>query len=136
MTETHLWNGLRIHLPPSFQKLSDRFTLGVPDVIGCYNSVGYAFELKRSKRKNSFLVSYRPNQVPWLRRWADQGGVAVTLVTLGSAVWCFGMRDAEALVAGLELDDADPIFVAASPKVAATELLYLAADLAADSHRV
>ena len=55
MKETALWDKMRdpIAVHGKFQKTNDRFTLGIPDVLGCSSSVGWALELKECRTSSS-----------------------------------------------------------------------------------
>lgn len=78
MKETALWNQLRprLALLGKFQKISDRFTPGVPDVLGIYQGKGIALELKEFAGAHVLKVKFRPGQVDWLTEWAECGGRA------------------------------------------------------------
>lgn len=100
MKESAMWSRLKVHLPGSFDKFSDRWKIGVPDVIGCVPGRGVAFELKQSDIRTGIRVSYRPGQVRWLRYWKNYGGVALTVVSVGLEIWVFDIRFAEDLEEG------------------------------------
>jgi hypothetical protein len=100
MKETPLWGKLRPGLSRAgrFQKISDRFTPGIPDVLGMANGVGYAIELKELKGVKVLKAEFRKGQLDWLESWRDAGGVSLIVVTLpGSSTWAvfppeFGSR--------------------------------------------
>lgn len=92
MKETTLWGHLKPELKRlgKFQKISDRFTPGVPDVIGCSEGVPYALELKEFHGIHLLKVRFRPGQLDWLMDWVSSGGVGLIVVSHGSnKVWCF-----------------------------------------------
>lgn len=91
MTETQLWKNLRPHLNQRglFQKTSDRFTPGVPDVLGMADSVGYALELKQLKGVHTLKCHFRPGQLDWLRDWEAAGGRSWVVATRGALLLAF-----------------------------------------------
>jgi hypothetical protein len=91
MKETALWSKLRISLNRrgKFQKVSDRFTPGVPDVLGVYNGRPWAIELKEFSGKNTVHVTFRPGQLDWLRDWHQAGGISLVMVSHGLMVYIF-----------------------------------------------
>jgi len=92
MKETTLWEHLKPELKRlgKFQKISDRFTPGVPDVIGCLNGIPYALELKEFRGVNLLRVKFRPGQVDWLKDWVNSGGVGLVISSCGTdKVWGF-----------------------------------------------
>lgn len=97
MKETALWNKVKPHLNRVglFQKISDRFTPGVPDVLGVYQGRGIAIELKELKGVRIFRAKFRPGQLDFLRDWEKAGGLSVVLSTTRSRQiyvhpWSFG----------------------------------------------
>lgn len=84
MKESTLWS----HLSPElkllggkFQKISDRFTPGVPDVLGMYREIGHAWELKELKGVRVLRTKFRPGQLDWLRDWERAGGTSWVIST-------------------------------------------------------
>lgn len=78
MKESLLWKHLKpeLHKRGKFQKLSDRFTPGVPDVLGCFASRGIAIELKELGGVRVVKTKFRPGQLDWLEDWYDAGGAS------------------------------------------------------------
>lgn len=90
MTETTLWKHLRpiLNQHGKFQKVSDRFTPGIPDVLGCLRSMGVAIELKELKGVKILKTKYRPGQLDWLEEWAQAGGGRAWIIaTHGQTVY-------------------------------------------------
>ncbi len=106
MKESTLWD----HLKPAlkrlgkFQKISDRFTPGVPDVLGNHKGVGMAFELKEFDGVRVLSVSFRPGQLDWLRDWAESGGTSWIVVSQRQTVWVFPWELGDVLEAGCPPD--------------------------------
>jgi hypothetical protein len=46
-----------------FIKIADKFTSGLPDIIGCYNSKFMAFELKRKGKKPTKIQAHVLNGI-------------------------------------------------------------------------
>lgn len=96
MKESTLWDHLKAPLQSSgkFQKVSDRYTPGIPDVLGCFASKSIAIELKELKGVLVIKTKFRPGQLDWLEDWANAGGLSWIISTLGSKVfvhhWSFG----------------------------------------------
>lgn len=89
MKESTLWKHLKPELKAlgKFQKLSDRFTPGVPDVLGCFESVGVALELKQVKGVRVLKVEFRPGQLDWLEDWDRAGGRSWIVSSKGQTVY-------------------------------------------------
>lgn len=108
MKETALWNKLRPELEKlgKFQKIADKFTGGIPDVLGCYQGQGVAVELKEFKgTAASYWVRFRPGQVRWLRDWEKAGGVSWVASTVGTELYLIPVHHAAKLEAGVNLPD-------------------------------
>ena len=96
MKESTLWDHLKAPLQSSgkFQKISDRYTPGIPDVLGCFASRGIAIELKELDGVRVIRTKFRPGQLDWLGDWAMAGGTSWIISTLGSEIfvhhWAFG----------------------------------------------
>lgn len=95
MIESTLWK----HLSPElnrrgkFQKVSDRFTPGIPDVLGVARQRGgYAIELKEFKGVRVLRTKFRPGQLDWLEDWSDNGGTSMIIVTLNQTVYVFSWQ--------------------------------------------
>lgn len=107
MKETRLWREyLAPHLARAgeFQKISDRFTPGVSDVLGVQRPEGRAcaFELKEFYTRNGLVVAdFRPGQIPFLSAWGASGALALVIGSLERELAAFGWRDAQALADGL-----------------------------------
>lgn len=104
MKETALWNKLRPLLLSGgkFQKISDRFTPGVPDVLGVRNGVGWAWELKELHGSRVVRTSFRPGQLDWLRDWEEAGGCSRILATHGRVAYAFRWEHGERLEEGVD----------------------------------
>lgn len=83
MKESLLWKHLKPELSRvgKFQKISDRFTPGVPDMLGISEGIPLAIEFKELKGTRVLRVSFRPGQLDWLRDWERGGGVSWILST-------------------------------------------------------
>ena len=96
MKESTLWKHLRpvFEKVGKFQKISDRFTPGVPDVLGKASCGAYAIELKELSGVRVLKAKFRPGQLDWLRDWEGAQGTSWILSTLGQRVyvhpWQFG----------------------------------------------
>jgi hypothetical protein len=79
-TETQLKNKVMKYLntvdKAVFFKIADKFTAGIPDIIGCYNSKFMAFELKRKGKKPTKIQAYILNVIN------KAGGVAEVITDL------------------------------------------------------
>lgn len=105
MKESSLWGHLRPLLNRSgkFQKISDRFTPGIPDVLGVAFSVGYALEFKELTGVREVKAKFRPGQLDWLHEWYCSGGVSLIVATIhspGRDGWVFPHFAGEALERG------------------------------------
>jgi len=103
MLESTLWGHLKPELKKvgKFQKISDRFTPGVPDVIGCMDGVPWAIELKTLKGVKLHRVGFRPGQLDWLQDWVQSGGVGLIMVSQGQSVWVFEHQHGKPLEEGV-----------------------------------
>lgn len=97
MREATLWDHLRPALERrgKFQKISDRFTPGIPDVLGCSGGRGFAWEFKELDGVRILKLKFRPGQLDWLRDWEQLGqGTSWVVSTHGQTVyvhhWSFG----------------------------------------------
>jgi hypothetical protein len=113
MKETTLWQHIDHPLQSHgrFQKISDRFSIGVPDVLGCCRWEGVttvktgipvAMELKELSGVGVVKTKFRPGQLDWLRDWELGGGVSLVLTTWGHTVYGFRWNKGWALECGLE----------------------------------
>lgn len=106
MIESTLWG----HLKPEFkrvgkfQKVSDRFTPGVPDVLGCYRGKGMALELKEFSGVRIWKIEFRPGQLDWLSDWADSGGISLIVSTHRQVAMAHSWRAGGILEAGTAPD--------------------------------
>ena len=102
MKETALWDKMRDPLAchGKFQKTNDRFTFGIPDVLGCSHSRGWAMELKEFDGVRVLSVKFRPGQLDWLRDWEKAGGISLIVATLGLRPLTFRWQDGEFLEEG------------------------------------
>lgn len=103
MRESLLWKNLKPELSRigKFQKISDRFTPGVPDVIGCYQSKGIALELKELKGSRIIKTKFRPKQLMWLSEWISQGGIGFIVASYKKTVFIFPVICGNKLESGL-----------------------------------
>ena len=103
MRESTLWEHLKPELKRlgKFQKVSDRFTPGVPDVLGCDHGIPVAMELKEFSGVLIMKVKFRPGQIDWLRDWAESGGQSWVVVSTGQTVYVFRPRYCVGLEGGL-----------------------------------
>lgn len=105
MKETTLWDYLRplLEREGKFQKISDRFTFGVPDVLGVYRGRGFALELKDFYSANGLIrADFRPGQIPFLNDWHRSGGIALVVGVYESQVYGIRPRHAGALMKGIK----------------------------------
>lgn len=108
MKETALWDKLRPELAKlgKFQKIADKFTGGIPDVLGNHQGHGIAIELKEFKGTAAgYWVRYRPGQVRWLRDWQEAGGTSWVASTVGTEVYLIPMQHIAKLADGVNLPD-------------------------------
>lgn len=89
MKESTLWDHLRPVLSDQgkFQKTSDRFTPGIPDILGCWEGRGTALELKEFKGVRVMKLKFRPGQLDWLRDWQKAGGISWIISTQAHTVY-------------------------------------------------
>jgi len=87
--ESILWKYLKPELEDwgHFQKISDRFTPGIPDVLGVSFGNGWALELKELKGIRAPRAKFRPGQLDWLEDWDKGGGKSFIISTLGRKVY-------------------------------------------------
>lgn len=109
MKETTLWNHLRPVLEKRghFQKISDRFTGGIPDVLGCCDGIPVAIELKEFSGVNTLRVRFRPGQLDWLRDWNQFGGVSLILSTHGQTLYAHRWPAGALLEKGASVSDVE-----------------------------
>lgn len=110
MNESTLWKHLRpeLALLGHFQKISDRFTPGIPDILGMHDGNGYAWELKELKGVRVLRTKFRPGQLDWLRDWEQAGGTSSIISTNFQRVYVHSWEDGKRLEAGCltsEIDD-------------------------------
>jgi len=110
MIESTLWKHLKPELRRlgKFQKISDRFTPGVPDVLGC-SGAGIAMELKEFDGVRVLKVSFRPGQLDWLRDWSKGGGISWIVVSHRQTVYVFRWQTGPELEEGCSPDRVDRI---------------------------
>lgn len=91
MKETALWRKMDPHLATigKFQKISDKFTGGISDVIGCLTSRGVAMELKELKGVRVIRTKFRPGQLDWLEDWRNSGGLSLIVASHGLQWYAF-----------------------------------------------
>lgn len=113
MKETTLWGHLKPELKRhgKFQKISDRFTPGVPDVLGCSGGTGFAIELKEFSGARIVKAHFRPGQLDWLRDWSVAGGTSWIFSTLGQTVYVFPHGAGYALEVGISLVEATDLAI-------------------------
>lgn len=111
MKETALWQKIKVPLNRfgMFQKISDRFTPGVPDALGSYVKRAWALELKEFKGVHKIKVHFRPGQLDWLRDWDEAGGVALVVATHGLRVFTFRHIHGPSLEEGLTVAEAEEL---------------------------
>lgn len=68
---------------------------GVPDLNGCYRSVEFWIELKRTK---AWTVDLRPMQISWISRRLRSGGKVFIAVRKGETLWLIAGEHARAAV--------------------------------------
>jgi hypothetical protein len=123
MIESNLWK----HLKPEFkrigkfQKISDRFTPGIPDVIGVTLGCPLAIELKEFDGVRVLRLEFRPGQLDWLRDWEDGGGSSFIFATLKSTVMVFLWTSGEELEAGVSPDRMNELSVLTLTNVRGTK---------------
>lgn len=71
-------------------KISDRFTSGIPDIIGCYKHRFVAIELKSPKG------TIKPIQLAFINKIKKKGGCACI---------ARGLTDVEKLINAIDIDD-------------------------------
>lgn len=109
MKESTLWEHLRpaLALRGHFQKLSDRFTGGVPDCVGSSDAVPIAMEFKEFSGVRIWKVKFRPGQKDWLRDWQRVGkGVSWILCTAGRTVYVYDWMQGDTLESGITPNEA------------------------------
>lgn len=113
MKETTLWQHLDHPLSAfgKFQKISDRFSGGVPDVLGTCRlarsagpgpGIPIAIELKELEGVRVMKTKFRPGQLDFLRDWELGGGVSLILTSHGLDVIGFRWELGEALERGVD----------------------------------
>jgi hypothetical protein len=105
MKETALWNHLRPELARlgKFQKIADKFTLGIPDVLGIYKGRGVAVELKEFGGAHLLKVKFRPGQLRWLRDWQQSGGLSWVAATNGPYFYLMDPSHGELITSGVSV---------------------------------
>lgn len=107
MKETALWRRLDPELSKigKFQKISDKFTGGIPDVLGCITR-GVALELKELKGVRVIRTKFRPGQLDWLGDWELAGGLSLIVATHRLTWYAFPVSAGEPLESGVsDLED-------------------------------
>ena len=89
MKESALWRHLKPELAAwgKFQKISDRFTPGIPDVLGVSFGHPMAMELKELDGVRVIKAKFRPGQLDWLEDWDKAGGYSMNLSTWGKRIY-------------------------------------------------
>lgn len=121
MKESALWKHLRPELAAwgKFQKISDRFTPGVPDILGVSFGRPIAAELKELDGVRVIRAKFRPGQLDWLEDWDKAGGYSMVLSTWGKVVYVHPWGAGSQLELGVspeELDQLAIIIFVKSPK--------------------
>ncbi|MDY6957932.1 MAG: hypothetical protein SVK08_02125 [Halobacteriota archaeon] len=62
------------------KKINDRYEVGVPDIIGCYHGMMFAFEVKVRLSSGSLAHKFTPAQVIELKQLKKSSALAVGLV--------------------------------------------------------
>lgn len=108
MIESTLWSHLKPELKRvgKFQKVSDRFTPGVPDVLGCCRGLGMAMELKEFSGVKILRVEFRPGQLDWLEDWSEAGGLSWIISSVKQTVMVFPWELGPQLEDGVSPDQA------------------------------
>lgn len=104
MKETTLWDHLREPLNDrgKFQKTNDRFTLGIPDILGQSKATGgCAFELKEFDEVRVWRLKFRPGQLDWLRDWEQAGGLSLIVSSHRQTVYAHRWEMGEELQGGV-----------------------------------
>lgn len=106
MLESTLWKHLKPELRAwgKFQKISDRFTPGIPDTLGCARGKGFAFEFKEFDGVRILKVSFRPGQLDWLRDWEKAGGLSWIVASHKQTVYVLDWRTGARLERGVDVD--------------------------------
>lgn len=106
MIESTLWKHLKPELKAwgKFQKISDRFTPGIPDTLGCARGRGFAIELKEFSGVRVLKVSFRPGQLDWLRDWEKAGGLSWIVASHKQTVYVLDWRTGTLLEQGIDVD--------------------------------
>lgn len=89
-----------------FQKVSDRFTPGVPDVLGMCRGTGWAIELKEFKGVHTLKLHFRPGQLDWLKAWEASGGGSWIVSTKGTLIMAHTPVYGPRLETGCSLEEA------------------------------
>ena len=114
MKETNMWRKLDPHLSRigKFQKICDRFTGGIPDILGARtgDGRGVALELKELDGVKLVKARYRPGQLDWLEDWSSTGAIALVVATWRREWMAFEFEEAEKLEEGLPPDQLQPVW--------------------------
>lgn len=114
MKETNMWRKLDPHLSRigKFQKICDRFTGGIPDILGARtgDGRGVALELKELSGVYAVKARFRPGQLDWLDDWWSTGAIALVVATWRGEWMAFEPHWAERLEEGLPPDQLQPVW--------------------------
>lgn len=92
--EKNLWasayKALRYLVKLHITRIENAVGSGTPDVEGCFNGVQFWWELKVGSvdKKGNVKVSFRPTQIPWLKRRCLVGGKAFAIIKIGREKFC------------------------------------------------
>ena len=113
MKESALWRHLKPELAAwgKFQKISDRFTPGIPDVLGASFGHPMAIELKELEGVRVIRTKFRPGQLDWLEDWDKAGGYSMVLSTWGKRVYIHPWEAGTRLELGVSPEELDQLAV-------------------------
>ena len=103
--EKNLWarayRALRRRRGLHITRIENSADTGTPDVEGCYQAPGWNkgeqfwWELKVGEitKKGTVKVSFRPKQIPWLKKRWKAGGWAYAIIKIEDRIYCIAGCD-------------------------------------------
>lgn len=100
--EQRMWQVVKKHLPPGFERVENAAGVGMPDIYGCVRGISYWLELKVQSEETlpddvSPLALLKPSQRVWHLKHAQQGGTVYILVRNGSRFALYDSRGTAAV---------------------------------------
>ena len=81
----------------AFRKLSDRYQIGLSDIVGSFHGIYTTLEVKHTAEITNGVVrlqhAFTGPQIEELKRIEETGGLAYGIVACGEMAWAYRVRD-------------------------------------------